>query len=303
MKNLFKILLIVLASSMFANNLIVNYDNKNKVDNWPENLTTFTLNKSTNISSIETYHWNNARGSTGNKYGAYIKLKKLNTNKTYGPWKATLKSGMNGAKNVYWVVYPNITLPAGKYLVLDSDSATWSHNTGTKGIGFTKIFSKTLEIGESKKVERKSTKCNPLVASLNKNSFTASTAYDNRHSAYYAKLNNTTTFANWSSSQNNKNQWITIDFKQKRIRCAIATKGRHKNYTQYVKTYFITYSNDNMNWVIYKENGNKKIFQGNYDVNTISKHILKNQFQARYVKFNPISWQSHISMRVEVYGE
>ncbi|MFT5661382.1 MAG: hypothetical protein ACI9TV_002028 [Sulfurimonas sp.] len=50
---------------------------------------------------------------------------------------------MHGAKNVYWIVYPNITLPAGKYLVLDSDPATWSHNAGTKGIGFTQIFSTT----------------------------------------------------------------------------------------------------------------------------------------------------------------
>ncbi|MFT5659723.1 MAG: hypothetical protein ACI9TV_000345 [Sulfurimonas sp.] len=146
MKNIFKIFLlfsIVLASNMFANNLIVNYDNKSAVNNWPNTQSLFTLNKSTNISSIQTYHWNNAQGSIGNKYGAYIKLINLHTNKIYGPWRATLKSGMNGAKNVYWIVYPNITLSAGKYLVLDSDSATWSHNAGTKGIGFTRIFSTT----------------------------------------------------------------------------------------------------------------------------------------------------------------
>jgi len=41
--------------------------------------------------------------------------------------------------NAYWTVYPNITLPAGTYTVLDSSSATWSQNSSSGGAGHTRI--------------------------------------------------------------------------------------------------------------------------------------------------------------------
>ncbi len=39
----------------------------------------------------------------------------------YGPWAA---SG-----STYWVVNPDITLPAGTYTVIDSQMSTWAYNS------------------------------------------------------------------------------------------------------------------------------------------------------------------------------
>jgi hypothetical protein len=41
--------------------------------------------------------------------------------------------------NAYWTVYPNVTLPAGTYTVIDSDPATWSHNAESSNRGFVRV--------------------------------------------------------------------------------------------------------------------------------------------------------------------
>ena len=38
------------------------------------------------------------------------------------------------------------------------------------------------------------------------------------------------------------------------------------------------------------------------DRNTVVKNPFKRPFVARFVKFHPVSWYGHISMRVELYG-
>jgi len=127
-----------------AQDVVMDNWNKDSVQNWPDELSMFELKESKFISYIDTYHWNDAKGSTGNQFGAYIKLKEIDSGMVYGPWKAILKSGTRGAKNVHWVVYPNITIPAGIYIVHDSDPATWSNNRASNNIGFTKVISGQL---------------------------------------------------------------------------------------------------------------------------------------------------------------
>ena len=77
----------------------------------------FALTQPTTIYMITNYHYAYGGGaSAGNIYlhgedGKY-----------YGPWPATL------VKKFYWVVSPQLTLPAGKYQVIDSDPGSWSQN-------------------------------------------------------------------------------------------------------------------------------------------------------------------------------
>jgi hypothetical protein len=107
--------------------------NKAMVYNGPSGATYFYLSRLTTITRIITYHWNNGRGQTPGQISLMGQ-----DGKGYGPWKATGTSG-SGAQNVNWVVNPNISLPAGLYLVNDSDPGTWSHNTGSFGCGFTNV--------------------------------------------------------------------------------------------------------------------------------------------------------------------
>ena len=52
--------------------------------------------------------------------------------------------------------------------------------------------------------------------------------------------------------------------------------------------------------VFYKYFG--QVFGGNVDRNTPVQHSLYSSIQARYLRFHPRTWQSHICMRAEVYG-
>ena len=87
---------------------------------------TVTLDKAHFVTEIVTYHWN---GGTGTEAGQ-ITLTSAD-GKVYGPWKTTLRN------KVYWVATPDQDVPAGTYVVTDSDSSTWAQNSGTKGLGMT----------------------------------------------------------------------------------------------------------------------------------------------------------------------
>ncbi len=41
---------------------------------------------------------------------------------------------------------------------------------------------------------------------------------------------------------------------------------------------------------------------GNTDQNTVVHHEINPPITARYIRFRPVSWYTHIAMRVELYG-
>ena len=45
-----------------------------------------------------------------------------------------------------------------------------------------------------------------------------------------------------------------------------------------------------------------QVFQGNHDRYTPVIHDLKVPIITRYIRIHPETWQSHISMRAELYG-
>ncbi|MEZ5307280.1 MAG: tetratricopeptide repeat protein [Pyrinomonadaceae bacterium] len=114
---------------------IASVQNIGAVRNRPTAPSTVTFSSSYNVTFIQTYHWNNGRGTTT---PGRISLKH-SSGKVYGPWKATGANGQGGVKNAYWEVRPNTVLPAGKYTIVDSDPATWSQNAQSGGRGFFRI--------------------------------------------------------------------------------------------------------------------------------------------------------------------
>ncbi len=114
--------------------VIFNNGNIAGVYNNPTKPTTFTINQPHVITLIQNYHWNNAKGSVPGT----IQLRDQN-GRTYGPWQAKGSPGQGGVPNAYWTVYPNITIPAGTYTVIDSEPSTWAQNSGSQGAGFTRV--------------------------------------------------------------------------------------------------------------------------------------------------------------------
>ena len=109
---------------------VCNVENIYAVDNGPTAPATFTVNSPHLVTYIRNYHWNYARGATPGTIGL-----KDRDGKIYGPWQAGGLPGQGGVPDAYWEVFPNVVIPAGTYTVIDSDPSTWSHNTGTGGVG------------------------------------------------------------------------------------------------------------------------------------------------------------------------
>jgi hypothetical protein len=109
---------------------IFNNWNNEEVSNSPESSPQFEIGGDFFIKFIETYHWNDGRGSPPGT----IALKDADGT-IYGPWKARgLAQGT--AQNVYWFVNPDRKIEAGTYTIIDSDTQTWSHNAGSDNAGF-----------------------------------------------------------------------------------------------------------------------------------------------------------------------
>jgi hypothetical protein len=106
---------------------LLNTYNKAGVQNGNPTTPDFTLTVPTLITHIQTYHWNNQKGTTA---PGRIGLSGSDM------WQATGREGMFNTPNAEWVVTPNIILQPGYYAVVDDDPATWSINSGSGGFGF-----------------------------------------------------------------------------------------------------------------------------------------------------------------------
>jgi hypothetical protein len=93
--------------------------------------TTFTITSAWLVTEIIDYHWNDGKGAK--QTGTIALLGPGGT--TYGPWQVDGQPGCCGVQDAYWVVNPNVVIPAGTYTVIDSNPETWSQNSETGGAG------------------------------------------------------------------------------------------------------------------------------------------------------------------------
>ena len=111
--------------TIFSNN------NPAGVGSNPSRPTSLNLDRNTVVTKITTYHWNFGRGTPE---PGMIGLRS-DSGRVYGPWGAKGSSGQGGVPNAYWVVTPNVELPAGYYTIVDSEPTTWAQNRESGGAG------------------------------------------------------------------------------------------------------------------------------------------------------------------------
>ena len=105
------------------------------VFNGPTQPTTFTIDRSYEITEIETYHWNSQRGQTPGQ------IRLVHQDGTvYGPWQATGRKGQWEVPNAYWQVNPFVTVKPGTYTIKVSSPETWSYNSGSGNAGHAKVM-------------------------------------------------------------------------------------------------------------------------------------------------------------------
>lgn len=122
---------------------LYNNTNTGGVSNRPAGKSAFSLNATAQIAQIVTYHWNNGRGATPGT----ISLQANANGRIFGPYRARGTAGQGNAQNVNWIADVNVTLPAGSYVVLDSDPNTWSQNAGSAYRGFVIVRGRYLGAG------------------------------------------------------------------------------------------------------------------------------------------------------------
>ena len=72
----------------------------------------------------------------------------------------------------------------------------------------------------------------------------------------------------------------------------------------WVEAFQISFSNDGITWTTLQNNyGNtNRVFLGNFDSSTIKTQYFDNLIHAQYLKFQPIKWNNHIGLRLELIG-
>lgn len=110
---------------------LFNNTNVFAVNNGPTRSPQFTLTAPTRITQLVTYHWNIGRGARP----GFIELRNQ-FGQTVGRFAATGTPGQGGVANVNWVTNVNVSYPAGRYFVVDSDPLTWSNNSQSGFLGF-----------------------------------------------------------------------------------------------------------------------------------------------------------------------
>ena len=63
----------------------------------------------------------------------------------------------------------------------------------------------------------------------------------------------------WSARTNDVNQYLQVDFGHRTKVTEIETQGREDCCNQWVKSYTVSYSNDNNNYQPYRQNGQVKV--------------------------------------------
>ncbi|XP_035673293.1 uncharacterized protein LOC118413830 [Branchiostoma floridae] len=102
----------------------------------------------------------------------------------------------------------------------------------------------------------------------------------------------------------NTNQWLQVDVGAETTVAGVITQGRPGSSNQWVTSYKLRFSRDGVTWSTYLDKlGRERVFPGNSDQDTEVRHLLDLPVTARYVRFWPQTWNSHLSMRVEVLGQ
>lgn len=125
-----------------------------------------------------------------------------------------------------------------------------------------------------------------------------SSIWDSSHDQSRIRLNfchNREGGRSWSAASSDLNQWVLVSTVIPKKWCKISTQGRADG--NWVKEYYLSYTSNGRDWHVYNQ---AKLFTANTDGNSIVTHDLV-PFQAISIKIHPISWNVHISMRLEMY--
>uniref|UniRef100_A0A8C2WBB1 AE binding protein 1 n=1 Tax=Cyclopterus lumpus TaxID=8103 RepID=A0A8C2WBB1_CYCLU len=107
----------------------------------------------------------------------------------------------------------------------------------------------------------------------------------------------------WCANSEDKNHWFEIDARRETEFTAVVTQGRNSlNESDFVKSYFLAFSNDSREWTTIHDGYTDWLFFGNSDKDTPLMNQLAVPVLARFIRIIPQSWNGSLCMRLEVLG-
>uniref|UniRef100_A0A7N4NHY4 Neuropilin 1 n=1 Tax=Sarcophilus harrisii TaxID=9305 RepID=A0A7N4NHY4_SARHA len=138
---------------------------------------------------------------------------------------------------------------------------------------------------------------------IHSDQITVSSQYSTNWSSERSRLNYPEN--GWTPGEDSYREWIQVDLGLLRFVSAIGTQGAISKETKkeyYVKTYRVDISSNGEDWITIKEGNKPTIFQGNTNPTDIVYGVFPKPFITRFVRIKPVTWETGISMRFEVYG-
>ncbi|CAF3609612.1 unnamed protein product [Rotaria socialis] len=106
----------------------------------------------------------------------------------------------------------------------------------------------------------------------------------------------------WCARHKSDSEWLQIDLGIAAKISGVLTQGR-ANKNEHVTSFMISYSTDAYRWqYLVDQYGNQKMFSANIDSYSIHNNYFDEPIVARFIKFHPIKWHLHPSLRVEIIG-
>ncbi|XP_052248669.1 mucin-5AC-like isoform X9 [Dreissena polymorpha] len=131
---------------------------------------------------------------------------------------------------------------------------------------------------------------------------TASSGLDTMHGAAAGRLYNQ--FSGWAPATSSGKQWIQVDLLQPRYISGVLTQGLPE-VDKWARQYVVSFSKDGYTFTTYSEaaTGEPKVFEGNYDRNSIVKQLFRSNVEARYVRITVVAGSSSgIGLRLNLIG-
>ncbi|XP_054853645.1 adipocyte enhancer-binding protein 1 isoform X3 [Eublepharis macularius] len=107
----------------------------------------------------------------------------------------------------------------------------------------------------------------------------------------------------WCAEDDSRIQWIQVDTRRTMKFTGVIIQGRDSLlHEDFVTTFYVGFSNDSQNWVMYSNGYEEMLFYGNVDKDTPVMTEFPEPKVARFIRIYPLTWNGSLCMRLEVLG-
>ncbi|NXY86510.1 AEBP1 protein, partial [Alcedo cyanopectus] len=106
-----------------------------------------------------------------------------------------------------------------------------------------------------------------------------------------------------AEEESSRPQWLEVDTRRSTQFTGVITQGRDSQiHEDFVTKFYVGFSNDSQNWVMYTNGYEEMMFYGNVDKDTPVLSEFPEPVVARYIRIYPQSWNGSLCLRLEVLG-